>query len=68
MADYDGPQTVEALMAEFDENYSRTHSQPGSELDMLFPRDEWIQRALDLGVVFPRQLRLRRNYAGARGY
>ena len=52
MEDYDGPQTVEALMAEYDENYSRNHSPPGSELDMLFPRDEWIQRALDLGVVF----------------
>lgn len=52
LADYHGPQTVEALMAEFDEYYSHTHSSPGSELDMLFPRDEWIQRALDLGVVF----------------
>ncbi len=52
MADYDGPQTVNALMAEYDEYYSRTHSPPGSDLDMLFPRNEWIQRALDLGVVF----------------
>ncbi len=52
MADYDGPQTVEALMAEYDEYYSYTHSPPGSKLDTIFPRDEWIQRALDLGVVF----------------
>ncbi|MDE0022420.1 MAG: hypothetical protein OXT69_13715 [Candidatus Poribacteria bacterium] len=52
MEDYDGPQTVEALMAEFDEYHSKVHTPQGSEIDMLFPRDEWIQRALDLGVVF----------------
>ena len=52
MADYDGPQTVEALMAEFDEEYSRVMTPEGSEIDMIFPRGEWIQRALDVGVKF----------------
>ena len=52
MAYYDGPQTVEALMAEFDENFSRVMIPQGSEIDKIFPREEWIQRALDLGVKF----------------
>ncbi len=52
MAYYDGPQTVEALMAEFDENFSRVMTPQGSEIDKIFPREEWIQRALDLGVEF----------------
>ena len=52
MAYYEGPQTVEALMAEFDENFSRVMIPKGSEIDKIFPREEWIQRALDLGVKF----------------
>ena len=44
---YKGPQTVEAVMAEFDEGYWRT-----DELDEQYPREEWIQFALDSGVRF----------------
>ena len=48
---YKGPQTVEALMERFDDNYSKSHPK-GGWVDKAFPRKEWIQRALDLGIVF----------------
>ena len=44
---YKGPQTVEALMARFD----KINRHQGSKED-IFPRAEWIQRALNLGVEF----------------
>ncbi len=47
MDDYDGPQTVEAIMERYDKGYG-----PWREIDDVFPREEWIQRALDLGVEF----------------
>lgn len=48
MNSYDGPQTVEALMRKYDTDYGYQ----GSWVDESFPREEWIRRALDLGVVF----------------
>ena len=48
---YDGPQTVESLVERYDDSYSSVFGSE-RELDKLFPREEWIQRALDLGVVF----------------
>ena len=44
---YDGPQTVEAVMEEFDK-----YNPHLSRSDDIYPRKEWVQRALDLGVQF----------------
>ena len=43
---YEGPQTVEAIMAEFDDKY-----RSNAEKDELYPRDSFLQRVLDKGVV-----------------
>ena len=46
---YTGPQTVEALMEAFDENYDR----PGlAKVDERYPRAEWLAMLLDKGVMF----------------
>ena len=45
-----GPQAVEAIMETFDAMHSE--STPLAEVDMKYPREAWIQRCLDRGVVF----------------
>lgn len=53
---YEGPQTVEAIMKEFDHRYGRVvvvgSKVSMSEVDARYPRAEWVQRALDLGIRF----------------
>ena len=48
---HEGPQTTEALMASFDENYVRITPQT-ADWDAHYPREEWIQMLLDKGVYF----------------
>ena len=48
---YEGPQTPEAIMAQWDSWYSNTY--PNLErADAQFPRSEWIQELLDMGITF----------------
>ena len=47
---YTGPQTVEALMAAFDENYDRPDPVL-AELDEKYPRAEWLAMLLEKGVM-----------------
>ena len=53
---YEGPQTVEAIMEQFDHHYGRVvivgSKISMSEVDARYPRAEWVQRALDLGIRF----------------
>lgn len=46
---HSGPQTVEALMASFDEDYN--HERPHTEADEKYPQAEWLQMLLDRGVT-----------------
>ena len=46
---YTGPQTVEALMAAFDETYDRPNL---TKVDEKYPRAEWLAMLLDKGVIF----------------
>ena len=59
---HEGPQTVEAIMESFEawdrENPPRLDD---DQVDRRYPRDEWIQRMLDHGVVFE-------DYADYSGY
>lgn len=48
---HEGPQTTEALMASFDDNYVRITPET-SQWDAHYPREEWIQMLLDRGVYF----------------
>ena len=48
---HEGPQTVEAIMATFDAMQTQNPRQD-TEVDLKYPRAAWIQRCLDLGVVF----------------
>ncbi len=48
---YTGPQTVEALMAAFDENDDR-RKVDDRKVDEKYPRAEWLAMLLDKGVVF----------------
>ncbi len=48
---HEGPQTTEALMASFDDNYVRITPQT-ADWDAHYPREEWIQMLLDKGVYF----------------
>ena len=45
---YTGPQTVEALMEAFDQNYDRPLAKP----DAKYPRAEWLAMLLNKEVVF----------------
>ena len=47
---YTGPQTVEALMAAFDENYDRPYLD--RKVDEKYPRTEWLAMLLEKGVMF----------------
>lgn len=46
---YDGPQTTEAILAEFAETYNATWETP--EIAEKYPQDEWIQMLLDKGIT-----------------
>ena len=50
---YEGPwpQTVESIMAAFDEKFTKSHAK-GSEIDLSFPRAEWLATLLERGVIF----------------
>lgn len=48
---HDGLQTVEALMAAFDENYNAARTYPEAiEVDEKYPQDEWLAMLLDKGL------------------
>ena len=47
---HEGPQTVEALMASFDEKYSRAHPK-APQIDEKYPRNEWLQMYIHNGWV-----------------
>lgn len=47
---YTGPQTVEALMAAFDEKFDRPYLD--RKIDRKYPRAEWLAMCLDRGAVF----------------
>ena len=52
---YHGPQTPEALMAEFDEAFME--SQPeSSDWDTHYPKEAWLKRLLDKGAHFEREV------------
>ena len=48
---YEGPQTPEALIAEFDQYLLEVYPE-ASEFDEYYPKAAWIQRILDKGAVF----------------
>ena len=48
---YEGPQKPEAIMAQWDSWYSNTYSNL-ERADARFPRAEWIQELLDMGITF----------------
>ncbi|MYB96775.1 hypothetical protein F4Y43_23275, partial [Candidatus Poribacteria bacterium] len=48
---YEGPQTPDAIMAEWDLWYSNTYPNL-AQADARFPRSEWIQDILDMGITF----------------
>ncbi len=50
LGNYDRPQTVEALMERYGKGKGDKYY--GAWVEKAFPRKEWIQRALDLGIVF----------------
>ena len=47
---YEGPQTTEALMAAYDAGYVELFPKT-LKYDEHYPRDEWLQRILDKGIV-----------------
>ena len=47
---YTGPQTVEALMAAFDEKFDRPYLD--KKVDQKYPRAEWLAILLDRGFIF----------------
>ena len=49
---YEGPQTPEALIAEFDQRYSSGYNEDyKTTMDEHYPRSEFLQRILDKGAV-----------------
>jgi hypothetical protein len=48
---YEGPQTPEALIAEFDQYLLEVYPE-ASEFDEHYPKAVWLQRILDKGAVF----------------
>ncbi len=48
---YEGPQTVEAIMAAFDEGYESYFFPRAAEMEETYPRDTFLQRTLDKGAV-----------------
>ncbi len=51
---HDGPQTPEAIMETYDTWYNKVYSAVGN-IDETYPRAEWIQELLDMGVTFKTQ-------------
>ncbi len=49
---YEGPQTTEAIMAEFDNVYSRVPTERLDRMDAAYPKETWIQDFLDKGAQF----------------
>ncbi len=49
---YEGPQTTEAIMEEFDDYYSRIPTDEKDSMDTTYPRETWIQEFLNKGVQF----------------
>ena len=47
---YQGPQTVEAIMAEYDDGYENIFPR-AAEMEETYPRESFLQRALDKGAV-----------------
>lgn len=47
---YEGPQTVEAIMAALDDKYKNTFPR-AAEMEETYPRDRFLQRVLDKGAV-----------------
>ena len=52
---YHGPQTPEALMAEFDEAFMKTYPE-SSEWDTHYPKEAWLKRLLNKGSRFEREV------------
>ena len=51
---HEGPQTPEAIMETYDTWYNGVYSAAGN-IDETYPRAEWIQELLDMGVTFKTQ-------------
>jgi hypothetical protein len=49
---YEGPQTTEAIMEEFDAFYSRIPTDRSTRMDTAYPKEAWIQTFLDKGAQF----------------
>ncbi len=52
---YHGPQTPEALMAEFDEAFMETNPE-SSDWDTHYPKEAWLKRLLGKGAHFEREV------------
>ena len=50
--DYEGPQTAEALMAEYDQRWINTTSQRVLDYDEHYPKAAWIDRIVSMGGKF----------------
>ncbi len=65
--DYEGPQTAEALMAEYDQRWINTSPQSVLDWDTHYPKAAWIDRIVSMGGTFQEMrdydfyLKLRRN-------
>ena len=51
---YEGPQTTEAIMAEFDDMYTRIPSERVDRMEAAHPKEAWIQDFLNNGAQFKR--------------
>ena len=51
---HEGPQTTEAIMETYDAWYNGAYSATGN-IDETYPRAEWIQELLNMGVTFKTQ-------------
>ncbi len=49
---YEGPQTSEAIMAEFDDSYTLFPSERRDRMDAAYPKETWIQEFLNRGGKF----------------
>ena len=50
--DYEGPQTAEALIAEYDQRWINTSSQSVRDWDAHYPKAAWIDRIVSMGGEF----------------
>ncbi len=49
---YEGPQTTEAIMMEFDDMYTRIPSERVDRMEAVHPKETWIQDFLNKGAQF----------------